>query len=461
MDKPGKRSAKIEIGYAGNNTRHGDIRADEFVRDLQGKRGLKKYQEMRDNDATVGAIMYGTEQILRDVPRIIEPANDTEEAKEMADWLETVFDDMEHTMDDHISQALSNLTYGFADFEVVYKIRGGPGFVDKKRYSKFADGHYGVRKIASRNQHTISKFEVDPQTGDFLGIHQDYGFGKRVFIPSSKLLHYKTVTTNNDPSGRSVLRNAYKSYTYLCQLQTTEGIAIERELNGIPVISLPSEYLSADATPDQRAIVEMARTIGRDIKFNEQGAIVLPSDPYIVDDKVSTVKQVELKLVASEGTRNVEIDPVIRRYQHDIARSVLAEFLMLGSSSTGSYALSKSKTDMFLRSMESYINSIYDVVNLQLVRPLWEMNGFDVNLMPKVIAGDVAPHDLKELGSYIRNLNGANIDLTNQVDIVDELLGNAELSKLDRVKYQESLDKKDKIAEAKMKPKEVEVKKDD
>jgi len=34
---------------------------------------------------------------------------------------------------------------------------------------------------------------------------------------------------------------------------------------------------------------------------------------------------------------------------------------------------------------------------------------------------------LRELGSYLRNLNGANIDLSDQDDIVNALLANAEL----------------------------------
>jgi hypothetical protein len=58
--------------------------------------------------------------------------------------------------------------------------------------------------------------------------------------------------------------------------------------------------------------------------------------------------------------------------------------------------------------------------------------------MPKITAGDIAPHDLKELGSYLRNLNGADISLADQTDIVDSLLENAELPALDRDTYEES-----------------------
>ena len=452
MDNPGKNKAKVELGYSGANTRFGQIRADEFQNELKGKQGIRKYREMRDNDATIGAVMYATEQILRDVPRIVEPSDKKDEkAVEMAKWLETVFDDMEHSLDDHISEALSSLTFGFAVFEPVYKIRGGPKFVDPKRKSKHSDGHYGIRKLASRAQWTIDSFKVDEKTGEILGVNQERSALTSNFIPKNKLVHYRTTTTNNDPSGRSILRNAFKSYVYLNTMQVTEGIAVERELNGIPIIRIPSDYLADDATEDQVAIRKMAERIGRDLKFNEQGSIVLPSDVWVVEDKATTHRLVDVELIASNGNRNIAIDPIIRRYQHDIARSVMAEFLMLGSSTTGSYALSKSKTDIFLRSVESYINTIYDVLNEQVVKPLWEINGFDVELMPTLKAGDVAPHDLDALGSYLRNLNGADINLTEQVDIIDALLANAELPLLDRELYQKGLEEKKQAEKDKLK----------
>ena len=164
----------------------------------------------------------------------------------------------------------------------------------------------------------------------------------------------------------------------------------------------------------------------------------------------SNHRLLDITLMSSEGNRNIDIDPVIRRYQHDIARSILSEFLMLGSSSSGSYALSKSKTDLFLRALESYIQSVVDVLNKQLVERLWELNGLDHSYMPTIEAGDVAPHDLKELGSYLRNLNGADISLADQVDIVDALLDNAELPKLDREVYEESQEQKKEAAKAKV-----------
>lgn len=446
--------AKIEIGTGGENTRNGQIRADEFLAALKGKRAIRKFREMRDNDATIGAIMYAVEQVLRDVPVEVEPANDSEEAQKEADFVKSVFNDMEHSLDDHISEALSSLTFGFSVFEVVYKRRVGPSETNPKKHSKYRDGRMGVRKIASRAQWTLSRFVVDDQTGDCLGIEQEHSYGlKKAIIPQNKLLHYRTTNINNDPSGRSILRNAYSSYTYLTNLQSIEAIAVERELHGVPIGRMPSDYLSSNATEDQVALRNQFIQALRDLKLNEQGYILLPSDLLLDAEGKATggvgSRLMDVELITSNGNRNIEIDPIIKRYQHDIARSVMAEFLMLGSSSTGSYAMSKSKTDLFLRSVESYINSIFDVINKQLVERLWQLNGLDYDLMPRVVPGDVAPHDLKELGSYLRNLNGADINLSDQMDIIDALLGNAELPLLNREIYEESLEWKKEQAKAK------------
>jgi hypothetical protein len=423
------QSTKI-LGVAGDNTHNGQIRADEFLPELRGRKAIRKYREMRDNDSTIGAVMYSAEQVLRDVTLKVKPANDSDAAKAEADFVKSVLDDMEHSLDDHVAEALSFLSYGFAWFEVVYKRRVGPNERSDKKKSKYTDGRIGVRKIASRAPWTVNRFDVDVTTGTVLGIEQSVGnfVNTKNYIPANKSLYYRTTSLNGDPSGRSILRNAYTSYEFLNNLQMIEAIAVERELAGIPVARVPAEYLGPDATAAQSQFVSSLQTILRDVKFNEQGYIILPSDVYTdTEGKLSNNRLVDIELMSSSGTRNIEIDPIVRRYQHDIARSVLSEFLLLGSQG-GSYALSKSKTDLFLRALESYIQAIVDVLNKQLVERLWELNGLNYDLMPTIEAGDVAPHDLREIAAFLRNLNGANIDVSNHPEVISDLMAIAELS---------------------------------
>lgn len=438
MKKLSETAAKIELGVSGKNTYTGDIRADEFLQELRGKKAIQKYREMRDNNAIVGSIMYAIEQTLRDVKIEVKPADDSEVAKREAEFLQSVLDDMDHSLDDHVSEALSYLTYGFSWFEVVYKRREGDMRSPKKN-SKFEDGRIGIKKIAIRAPWTVESFEVDQSTGEILGMYQEAAWGKRpAMIPIEKSVYYRTTSLNNDPSGRSVLRNAFVSYTYLNKIQSYEAIAIERELHGVPIGRMPAEYMSADASVDQAALRSQFDKILRDLKLNEQGYALLPSDLYVdAEGRPTNQRLMDIELITANGSRSIDIDPVVKRYQHDIARSLMAEFLMLGSGS-GSYALSKTKTDLFLRSLESYINTIVDVLNKQLVERLWQLNGLDWATMPKLVAGDVAPHDLREIASFLRNLNGAGIEVQEHPEVVSDLMAIAEID-FDRKKYEERL----------------------
>ncbi len=136
-------------------------------------------------------------------------------------------------------------------------------------------------RLHARAPWTINKFDVDQKTGDVLGIEQSVGLmASKNYIPLNKSLYYRTTSINGDPSGRSILRNAYTSYEYLNNLQAIEAIAVERELAGIPVARIPAEYLSGDASSAQSGFVHNLQQILRDVKFNEQGYIILPSDTY-------------------------------------------------------------------------------------------------------------------------------------------------------------------------------------
>lgn len=438
MKKLSETTAKIELGVYGKNTYTGDIRADEFLQELRGKKAIQKYREMRDNNAIIGSIMYAVEQTLRDVKIDVVPADNSAEAQKEADFLKSVLDDMDHTLDDHISEALSYLTYGFSWFEIVAKRREGDARSPKKN-SKYNDGRIGIKKLAIRAPWTVNRFEVDLNSGEVLGMWQDSAWGKMpVMIPVEKSLYYRTTSLNNDPSGRSVLRNAYVSYTYLNKIQGYEAVAIERELHGVPVGRMPAEYLSSDATTDQANLRSQFERILRDLKNNEQGYALLPSDLYVdADGKPTNQRLMDIELITANGSRSIQIDPVVKRYQHDIARSLMAEFLMLGTNG-GSYALSKTKTDLFLRSLESYINAIVDVLNKQLVERLWQLNGLSFDVMPKLVAGDVAPHDLREIAAFLRNINGAGIEVKDHPELVKDLMDIAELD-FDSQAYAENL----------------------
>jgi len=403
--KLSESTAVQELGVGGSTVGFlGQLHGDDFLRELRGRRGINKFREMEMNNDIIGSVLHAINMIVRQTDIVVEPANDSEEAKREKQFVESLFVDMEHSWDDAVTNALTFLPYGFSILEVVYKKREGPETRSKARNSRFSDGRIGIRKLSPRAQWTIERFEMEPQ-GDILGVYQENtSFGAvSPFIPVNKFLHFRTRAVNDDPAGRSLLRNAYKPYYFLTHIQEIEAIAIERELNGIPVVELPASYMASDATDAQKAVRSKLERIGRDLKFNEQGFIMLPSDTYEDQDGNPTnTKMVNIRLISSDGSRNIDIDPVVKRYQSDIARTVLADFVMLGSNDRGSFALSKSKVDIFVKATQGYMESIAGVLNKQLLPRVWELNGLDHDLMPTIKAGDVAGADLTVLGRFIR-----------------------------------------------------------
>ena len=381
-----------ELGVASDYDPNWGLRQDEFIRQLSGTQGVKKYREMRENDPVIGAILMAMDMMIRAVEWRVEEGSETGQ-----DFVRSIMQDMDSaTWEEFMSDVLSFLPYGFSIFEIVPKRRD--------------DGKIGLKKLAPRAQWTIDRFQVSDR-GDIEGVWQ-IAARKSVFMPYSRLLHFRTMSINNEPSGRSVLRSAFTSWRAQNEIKHIEGVAIERELNGLPVFRLPSEYMAADANTAQRAFLNQIKTIARDVKRNEQGYIVIPSDPYADEDgKFTNQKMVEFDLMASKGTRDIDTSKVILRYQQDMARSVMADFVMLGANDRGSFALSKSKSDLFLRALEGFMGTIAGVLNRRLLPYMWKLNGFDDADMPKFVPGRVAPVDLEELGNFIQRLTLSGADI--------------------------------------------------
>jgi hypothetical protein len=409
--KPSQGSANnySEIGVTGVRVASGFI-YEEFLQELTGAKGLKVLREMSDNDATVGAIITAIDALLRAIKWRVEP-NPLDPSGTGALFVDDVMTSMDTSWESFISELLTMLTFGYSYFEIVYKKRD--------------DGNIGIKKFSPRAQESLLRWELSPKN-EVLGFHQqDPNAGGTWFIPREKALHFRTTSRKDNPEGRSIIRNAYVSWYYKKQLQIIEAIAIERELAGLPVVRIPSEILT---NKENAATLAMYTKMARDLKFNDQGGIVLPSDCYKDENgRSSNVPMFEVSLVSSSGSRSIDINAAITRYEQDMARTILADFLILGSSSRGSFALSKSKTDLFLRSLEGFTAAIAAELNNDFLPKLWKINGMSPDTMPVIKPGQVAPTDLVELGLYVQQMAQAGIPLAGDPEIERKLRQAADL----------------------------------
>lgn len=393
-----------EIGATGLRRQSGVIQ-EEFLRQLSGPQAIRVYREMRDNDPVVGAILFAVEMLVRQVSWRVEPASDSNQDLQAAEFLRSCMEDMSHTWQTFISEALSMLVYGWSFHEIVYKVRGGDSRDPTKR-SRFNDGRIGWRKLPIRAQDTLLRWEFDDE-GGIRGMWQSAPPSYTpTFIPIEKGLLFRTTSHKGDPQGRSVLRNAYRPWYFKRRIEEIEGIGVERDLAGLPVAWVPPEIMSDTATPEQRAVFESVKKLVSNIRRDEQEGVVMP---LAYDERGNQL--FKLELLTTGGRRQFDTSAIIQRYDQRIAMTILADFILLGHEKVGSYALSSSKAELFAVALGAWLDEIQEVLNRHAVPRLFALNDFKLEKLPNFVHGAIEQVDLKELGEYIRALAGAGMPL--------------------------------------------------
>lgn len=393
---------------------------EEWMRRLKDTRGERIWLEMSDNDDTIGAILFVIEMLLRNVVWRVEPFSDDPLHEDQALFVESLMTDMEITWEDFIAEALSMLVFGYAPMEICYKRREGPFKKDPNFRSIHSDGLIGWRELAIRSQTTIDRWEFD-EHGDVVGLWQfdpfiftpsvagqslggplpkktttSHGISTFVFIPMQKILLFKTTSKKGNPEGRSILRNSFTSYFHKKRIQESESIGIERDLVGMPIFYLPSEMFDPDAGDDLVAQLAKFQDVIENIKQDEQGGLLIPGDR---DEQGH--RKVEFELASTGSRRLVDTDKVIKRYDVAIARTVLADFLMLGHQGTGSYALSDDKTELFSTALGAWLKSIAATLNRHGLTRLYELNGWNPSEIAQFVPGDIEKEDVERFANAI------------------------------------------------------------
>ena len=394
--------AFVELGATGLRQFSGYVR-EEWLRELQGWRGIRIYREMEDNDPVIGAFMFAIEMLLRTVSFTMDPASQSPDDLEAAAFVDSCITDMEQGWPELISEILSFLVFGWSVHEIVYKMRRGPS-KNPKFDSRYDDGLIGWRKFAGRSQETLLHWEFD-ESGDAVAMIQLLPTGGPLLrVPLAKALHFRTRLRKNNPEGRSVLRSAYTSYFKKKRVEELELIGMERDLTGIVVAEIPARLLSVSASADDKAQLESIKKIVRDTYRNEQEGIVWP---LAYDAKDRPVYN--LKLLTTGGRRQFDTSSIADRYAKRIAMTVLADFLLLGlaEGGRGSYAMAKNKSDMFSIAITAFLDMIAGEFNRVAIPTLLSMNQMKGRCLMQ--HGEISQRDIAEFGAAILAIANAGL----------------------------------------------------
>lgn len=344
-----------EIGTTGRSMKsmyQYTLDTDEYLSALKHPNNIPIYERMGRSDSQIKAILLMLELPLRSTQWFMKPYDSSEEAKKISEYIETsLFGDYPNGIQGGFDEFLKNICtmfqFGHSVFEKVFEVK---------------DNYLKWDKFAVRPQSTIYEFLYD-KVGDIKGITQELvnqGY-KQVDIGVKKLLIFSHDKQQGNFEGISAIRSAYKHWSIKDFLYKILNVGVERNLVGTPVLSLPENYTEND--------FDLAKEIVTDLRSSEFGGVTLPKD---------------FMLEMFEGKRTlIDVLPYIEYQDRLISKSILAQFMDLGGSQSGSFALSYDQSQMFLLMLESSAKNICNIINSHAIPELVNHN-FDSNLYPKL-----------------------------------------------------------------------------
>ena len=374
-----QRFSMGESGYLGLSIFNGVSRS-EIKRELNFPLSITTFKNMSYHSSINSALTLFDNIISKAQWKMNPPKDATEAEKEQCRIIESMMDDMEGTWIDFIHDVLSMNIYGFSVHEKVYRRRYN------SNGSMYNDGIIGWRKLPIRAQETIQRFLFSDTGNDIVGVKQNLAYvydnynrfsarsSQEINLPSSKILLFRSGQHRGDPFGKSPLREAYLAWRFLTAIEDLEATGVSKDLNGLPVLSIPPQYLSDDASPSQKAIKTYYENAMRNLQMNQQSAMILPN-AYDPDTRQPLFK---LELLAVPSQKAYDSSKIKEYYKNLIVTSLFSEITSMGQSQVGSFAIGSLKNSMTGMAANAMIRSIAEVLNRDLIRQTYTLNGWDV-----------------------------------------------------------------------------------
>lgn len=411
MNDTPERFKLSEAGYLGLNVFNG-ITDDELKKELNFPYSIKTYKQMTYH-STINAALTLFDNLIGKVQWTFKPPKDaTEQEKRQAEIINEMMHDMQdQTWQEFISEALSSNVFGFSVHEKVYRRR------TKSNGSKYDDNVIGWKRLPIRNQETIEKFIFSDDGNDVIGVKQNLNTIsdqynrytnrtlKEVVLPKSKILLFRAGKHKGDPFGKSLLRDAYLSWRFLTVIEEIEANGVAKDLAGLPVLKLPPQYLSSDASPEQKAIRAYYENVMRNLQMNQQSALILPQ----AFDPDTRQPMFNLELLSLNGSKAMDTSAIKEYYKNLILTSLFADVLVLGQSGGGSFALGQVKNSLSANAAEAMLDKITSVINNDLIKQTYELNNWDTTRMGVMDYDNLDGEDLESFSKAIQRFASTSV----------------------------------------------------
>ena len=306
------------------------------------------------------------------------------------------------------------------------------------------DGMVGLADIADRPMHTIERWEVDAG-GVLLGVWQLDPKGERHFIDRGRMVFSQDVPLTDAPNGVGLFRHIAEPVRELNLLRKMSRQGFETDLAGIPVIYAPLAELKAKigkaaysggptyTQADYTAAVNGAVAFVDNHIRTKNTALLFDSGAHKgVDGGPSGPPLYRAELMAAGGQSHEPVLAAMRDVRWEIAIVLGFEDLLVGSDGGGSLAMAKAKAQGAIQLIKGMLNGWAEVVQRDVLRPLWALNGRDPETAPRPSWNRMELEAIAEvLAGVLAPLSAAGITLDRRDALVNAVLTGAGLPGLE------------------------------
>ena len=319
-----------------------------------------------------------------------------------------LFYDMKTSFNQVVKDFLTATQYGFSILEKVFR---------ERRYTEgslYDDGKIGIKYLPLRSQKSIDNFKYDDMNRELQYVEQTLTSGNlfpltktSVKLPADRIMLFKVNSSSNYPYGRSPLADAYMSWRVLEELRGIETVSANRNLNGIPHLSCPSEIMdeSSDDPEDRLRVTKLKQQMSR-ISTGEQAYIITPSDRY--DQTEGASAQYDFKVVTGSSSHLTALGSIISRYKNEVFQAMCADILTIDDGQSASSSLTTNKQTMFNMFVEARLREFIEVINSDLIPDLFTRNGWDITKTPKLKYDRVEKLTVAEMAKAIQQLSATS-----------------------------------------------------
>ena len=319
-----------------------------------------------------------------------------------------LFYDMKTSFNQVVKDFLTATQYGFSILEKVFR---------ERRYTEgslYDDGKIGIKYLPLRSQKSIEDFKYDDMNRELECVLQristknllkpEEAFKK---LPADRIMLFKVNSSSNYPYGRSPLADAYMSWRVLEELRGIETVSANRNLNGIPHLSCPSEIMdeSSDDPEDKARVFKLKQQMSR-VSSGEQTYVITPSDRY--DQTEGASAQYDFKVVTGSSSHLTALGSIISRYKNEVFQAMCADILTIDDGQSASSSLTTNKQTMFNMFVEARLREFIEVINSDLIPDLFARNGWDITKTPKLKYDRVEKLTVAEMAKAIQQLSATS-----------------------------------------------------